>query len=394
MSNFHSQSAGPVEGTDRPGFGLNMRRLALLGVLGAVALVGAGCGDDESTSSDSGSSSGEAVPAELAKLVEEAEGTITEWPGPTEGPVAEEGKSIVSIPCARVAYGCARIDDGVKAAGEVLGWDVLSIDPQGDPQKANEAVEQAIKMDADGIVVGALDPELLKTSIANARAAGIPVVDPVAAREPSDTGINHDVEIDGTRQGEILGAYIATASDGQAKVGIMDDEEFPHQALRTGGIESSLDQCSGCEIVGQENFVVSEIGTKLGPKSQAFVQANPDIDWLSVAFDAAAADVVIANQQAGARDVKIVSMDGNPQNLDFIEQGQQQATVAAPLDWAGWAAVDNLNRIFNGEEPVEDDGIPSRLVTPDNIADFRENGFGPVDYEEQYTELWETGKTS
>lgn len=362
--------------------------------IAAVALLAvSGCGsNDKKASSGSGSSSG--VPAELTQLVKEGSGTISKWPGPTEGPVAPGGKFIVSIPCARVAYGCARIDDGVKAAGKVLGWRVLSVDAKGNPDTANQAIQQAIDQKADGIVVGAIDPVLLKEAIAKARRAGIPVVDPVAARKPSDTGINHDVQIHGERQGKLLGAYIAVASGGKAQVGIMDDKEFPHQALRTGGIKDSLRKCGGCKVVGESDFVVTDIGTQLGPKSQAFLQANPSIDWLDVAFDAAASDVVIANQQAGARKVNIVSMDGNPQNLDFIEQGKQTATVAAPLDWAGWAAVDNLNRIINGQPPTEDDGIPSRLVTKDNVADFRKNGFGPVDYKAKYTELWKTGKTT
>jgi ribose transport system substrate-binding protein len=363
----------------------------------AALLAVSGCGGDDNKANSGGSStngSASAVPAELAQLVKQGSGTISKWPGPTEGPVAPGGKFIVSIPCARVAYGCARIDDGVKAAAKVLGWRVLSVDAKGNPDTANQAIQQAIDQKADGIVVGALDPALIKEAIAKARKAGIPVVDPVAAREPSPTGINHDIKIHGDKQGKLLGAYIAVASGGKAQVGIMDDKEFPHQALRTGGIKDSLSQCGGCKIVGESDFVVTDIGTQLGPKSQAFLQANPSIDWLDVAFDAAASDVVIANQQAGAKKVNIVSMDGNPQNLDFIEQGKQTATVAAPLDWAGWAAVDNLNRIISGQQPTEDDGIPSRLVTKDNVADFRKNGFGPVDYEARYTELWKTGKTT
>ena len=381
------------------------RWLVALGIA-AVAALAAGCG---SSSTDTTSSAAPAatdattgaaattdsgLPAALADLVTKYSAPIDTWPGPTEGPVAPSGKFVVSIPCARVAYGCARIDDGVKAAGKALGWKVLSIDPAGDPAKANDAVRQAIQLKADGIVVGAFDPELLKTSIAEARAAGIPVVDPVAARAPSDTGINHDVEIQGALQGEVLGAYIAVASGGKAQVGIMDDKEFPHQALRTGGIKKSLEQCSGCKVVGESDFVVTDIGTKLGPKSQAFLQSNPSIDWLSMAFDAAASDAVVAATQAGARSVSIVSMDANPQNIDFVEQGKQVATMGAPLDWAGWAAVDNINRIIGGQAPTETDGIPIRLVTKDNVADFRANGYGPVDFAAKYTELWKTGKTS
>lgn len=361
-------------------------------LVGVLAFASAGAAKRSTVSTKTQPAAG--VPASLVQLVKQGMSVTKTWNGPTRGPIAKKGKFVVSIPCARVAYGCARIDDGVKAAAKVLGWKVLSIDPKGDPSKANEAVRQAIQLKADGIVVGAIDPVLLKESIAAARKAGIPIIDPVAARLPSPTGINHDVKIQGFREGQVLGAYVAVASKGTARVGIMDDKEFPHQALRTGGIKNSLAKCSGCKIVGQSNFVVTDIGTQLGPKSQAFLQANPSINWLDVAFDAATGDVVNAMQQAGARKANVVSMDGNPQNLDFIQAGTQAATVAAPLDQTGWAAVDNINRIISGQPPVANDGIPIRLVTKANLADFRKHGFGPVNYKVKYTQLWKTGKTT
>lgn len=367
-----------------------LMRVPILAAMGASILMVSAHGRAVGSSS--------AIPrsdlASLAQIVKKGERTITRWPGPKSGPIAHAGKFLVSIPCARVAYGCARIDDGVRAASKVLGWRVLSIDPAGDPAKANAAVRQAISLHASGIVVGALDPALLKNAIAAARAAGIPVVDPVAARPVSATGINHDIKIHGYTEGQVLGAYIAIASGGKAHVGIMDDKEFPHQALRTGGLKNSLSRCGGCSVVGESDFVVTDIGTQLGPKSQSFLQANPSIDWLDVAFDAAASSVVIADQQSGARKVNIVSMDANPQNVAFIQQGKQNATVGAPLDWAGWAAVDNLNRIFNKQAPTRDDGIPLRLVTKDNVADFVKHGYGPVNYKAKYTQLWKTGHTS
>jgi ABC-type sugar transport system substrate-binding protein len=372
---------------------MKFSRALPLALTSAAVFAVAGCGSDDSGDSSSASAKAE-VPASLVEIVSKGQATISSWAGPTTGPIAPKDKLIVSIPCARVAYGCARIDDGVKAAGKALGWRVRSVDAKGNPDIASQTIQQAIQQKADGIVLGAMDPALVKSAIAKARKAGIPVVDPVAAREPSPTGINHDIKIHGDRQGELLGAYIAVESGGKAQLGIMDAKEFPHQALRTGGIKKSLGACSGCKLVGESNFVVTDIGTQLGPKSQAFLQANPSIDWLSVAFDAAASDVVVANRQTGARKVNIVSMDANPQNIDFIEQGQQTATVGAPLDWAGWAAVDNLNRIISGEQPAADDGIPSRLVTKENVADFRKNGYGPVDYAARYAELWKTGKTS
>lgn len=376
-----------------------MKRKRLLSALVAVVamIFAAGCGgngesstDDQAASSDQGE-----VPEELRQLVEDAMSTPEEWPGPTTSPLGAKDKFIVSIPCARVAYGCDRLDQGARAAAKALGWKFQSVDAKGDPNIATQAINQAIDLGADGIFVGAMDPALLERPIAEARKAGIAVVDAVAAREPSPTGINHDVEIHGVEQGQALGAWVAVDSGGTAKVGVIEAPEFPHQALRFQGFEESLGSCAGCEIVAETTFTVTEIGTQLGPKSQSFLQSNPEIDYVYVAFDAAAGDVVAANQQTGgAGRVKVISYDANPQNIEFIEQGLQAASLGSPLDWAGWAAVDNLNRIFNGEDPLEDDGIPLRLITKENVEDFKVNGYGQVDFAAKYTQLWSTGETS
>lgn len=365
-------------------------KLALTGVVIIAFLTGCSSATDGTTTVDSAT----AVPAELSDLVTSAMMPIEDWTGPTTGPIAKSGVSVVSIPCAGAAYGCAEIDRGVIAAAEVLGWDVLSIDPKGDPAAASAAIRQAIQINADAIVLGSWNATVLKVPIAEARAAGIIVINAVDVAPLEADGPNHNITIQGEMAGQMLGAYMAVHSEGTAQVGFMNDEEFPNQFLRADGIRKSLALCTGCAIIGESNFAVTEIGTTLTAKSQAFIQANPTMNWLWVAFDAAAADVVIGAGQAGASKVSIGSMDGNPQNIDFIAAGKETASVVENLQWTGWASMDNINRILNGEDPAADDGIPIRLITADNVEEFKKNGIGPIDYKGIYKTLWTTGAAS
>ena len=365
-------------------------KLAFTGVV-IIAFL-AGCSSATGGATAGGGAS--AVPAALSDLVTSAMKPIETWTGPTTGPIAKAGISVVSIPCAGAAYGCAEIDRGVIAAAKVLGWHVLSIDPKGDPAAASAAIRQAIQIKANAIVLGSWNATVLKVPIAEARAAGIIVINAVDVAPLAADGPNHNITIQGEMAGEILGAYMVVHSKGTAQVGLMNDEEFPNQFLRAAGIKKSLALCTGCAVIGASNFAVTEIGTTLTAKSQAFIQANPKMNWLWVAFDAAASDVVIGAGQAGASKVSIGSMDGNPQNIDFIAAGKETASVVENLQWTGWASMDNINRILNGQEPATDDGIAIRLITADNVADFKANGIGPIDYQGIYTKLWTTGAAS
>ena len=54
-----------------------------------------------------------------------------------------------------------------------------------------------------------------------------------------------------------------------------------------------------------------------------------------------------------------------------------------------WASFDNLNRIFAGEEPV-DQGIPFRLITAENVSDIEPNTNwdGDIDFASHFTKIW------
>jgi ribose transport system substrate-binding protein len=94
-----------------------------------------------------------------------------------------------------------------------------------------------------------------------------------------------------------------------------------------------------------------------------------------------------------AGDIKGAGFDCNAENIDLIRNGTVQVVcIADPRDWEAWAAVDNLNRLIQGQEAV-DQRIPVRLFDTDNVDEFTaediENGWqGGFDYQEQYRSIW------
>jgi hypothetical protein len=86
-----------------------------------------------------------------------------------------------------------------------------------------------------------------------------------------------------------------------------------------------------------------------------------------------------------------VSGDGNSQNIGFVKSNTfQAADVALPLEWEGWGAVDDLNRMFNGT-PAVDENVAFRLLVASNVneATTSSNAYnGSADYEDAYCSSW------
>lgn len=382
---------------------------SLVGLL-AVAAIVAGCGSSDSSdstgsssstspTSESGGGGGDLYPASFKTMVEEAKEPITKWPGPTTSPKLKPSQLVFSIPCSKIAEGCQFINEGVEEAAKAAGWEYQTVNPEGDPDKSNAAIRQAVAAGADAIVIISIDPKLVAGPLAEAEKAGIAVIMTTGGHEDElpfleEHGVSHDVSIHAEFQGELLGAFAAVEGEGEAQLAMFTAPEFPTITQRYDGTRKTLEECPGCSVVSSTNFTQTEIATKLGPAYQSVLQANPSVNFGWVGLDAAAGVMVAAAEQPGAIAPPLLGFDGNKQNIEFVLEGKQLADVGAPLHWMGWAALDNANRILQGEPAVKDDGIPSRLITKENAGEYVENGFqGGINYQEKYEQLWTTGKT-
>jgi ribose transport system substrate-binding protein len=338
--------------------------------------------------------------ATYQEVVDEATAPVTEWSGPTSAPTPVEGKEIAVIECAAVVSGCVRQAEGVTQAAELLGWTVTVFDGKGDPVEWNKAATQAINSGADAIILAAADPVPMKSSLELAAENDIPV-GTTGVGVAAGNGVAFDVGADYGYWGEALGSWIVADSQGSAQVLQTIDKEFASQNDIVAEMNEVIESCSGCEVAATEQFVVTDIGNGLGQRIANSLQSNPDIDYVNGAFDSAAADMIPAIKNAGLGDrTKVVSCVGAPQNLGFVADGDvQQVDMVQDDIYLGFAAVDQLNRIFAGEPlwetPGESNdrlryaqGAPSKLLTAENVDDPDSPWVAENDYVAQYSKIW------
>lgn len=380
-------------------------KIAAFLMAGALAVAACGGDDDgaattdtsggtteETTGGSESSASLDEFNAKIEALVAEASADQTQVP-PTEGPALKEDVNIFIIPCAMVAQGCADSALAAQEAAEAVGWNVSFIDPAGDPTAMNNAVTQAISQGADAIITTAIDGGTIAGTLADARVAGI-VSACFSCFDPDglyDSGypaqrVNYD-------HGYLAMASLYERTGRDLKVVMANGPEYGISAQPDGrefGGRAFIDECvaagGSCELVEQTDLLTANFATSAPAQVVSVLRSNPDVNALWGFADPVSALIIPAIQQAGI-EVEISGIDPVGFNFDLIRSGElQRSSVSQPLSWIGYSLVDQINRLLNGEDPV-DQNVRAKLITSENVP--AEGVWdGDIEVQPLYLALW------
>lgn len=386
--------------------------IALLVLAAVVGLSACGSSSGNSSSSSETESStteagggGEGSSTDYTKLLKEAtEVTPSKYEGPTEPAPAKPGTKIAAISCAQTLQGCAEIAEGIEEAAQVAGIDEKTFDGQGETTVQNKQILNAISWGADAIILEAIDPTTVQTGLAAAEKAGIVVGgavngtnSPNKTRTPpaGDVWTSYDVGIDYKLAGEYEASWIIADSEGKANTVVYGTKEFPALPPQTEGVMKKLEECEGCTTDGPIDFLSSQIATNLGEEVVGYIRTHPDVEYVFCPYDPAAPAMVTAIETAGlAGQVKLVSLLGNEQNLEFIRNEEVQAADGSYDElYVGFAAVDQALRVLDGQKPFEPQGenIPFQLVDSTNLPPEGQAYTAPFEFRPEFEKLWSNG---
>lgn len=96
--------------------------------------------------------------------------------GPTSGPKAAEGKTIVVLAADLKNGGILGVTTGVEEAAAKIGWEVRVLDGAGSVQGRTAAFGQAMALQPAGIIINGFDATEQQAAIEGVAAANIPMV--------------------------------------------------------------------------------------------------------------------------------------------------------------------------------------------------------------------------
>lgn len=315
------------------------------------------------------------------------------WPTLASGPKPATAKTVYIISSDQALEGNIRVVDGLQQAISMLGWKSIVLDGKGTTDAQNAAFQQAVNEHAYAIFDVFIDTNSVGAGMAAIKSAGIPVVS-ITSGSPT-SGPNAVVAEVGSvpfnyQMGELEAYYAITASKGKVNAIIMEDNSFTTAPPIAQGADAVLKQCSTCKVDTVVTFAAADLVAGMAGLVQTNLQRYPDANYVFLPYDAAASFAATGIRQAGS-DAKIVSTGGNLPNLAMIRQGQTEvATVAEPLEYFSFLAVNDLIRYEGGAKPLPF-SAPLKILVAANLPPAGQAWNGDSDFTGSFRTLWGLG---
>ena len=259
---------------------------------------------------------------------------------------------------------------GATDAAKAAGWDVKVVDTQASADQANAAMSTFAVQKVDAIFVLAFASTSIGAGMAAANAADIPVATWGGEIVPGIV-----VTTSGMTVGEESAKFLLDKVGDNAEILAMTFHPGKLCIDRGDAFDSAVKGKSGLSVTYNEVTVPGQVqnGNAI---TQPWLTAHPAGGEKPLAiwacWDEPTQGAVAALRQAGRTDVTTVSINGSPQALQLVKDGDLTATVWQPAYQEGKAAFQAiLNSIKAGKswqpKTIE---IPGVVVTKDNVDKF------------------------
>jgi ribose transport system substrate-binding protein len=327
--------------------------------------------------------------------------TPSSYEGPSTPAKAPAGIKIAAITCYSILEGCVIPADGIAKAAAAIGWQERTFDGGGTPTSQNSQILNAVSWGANVIALIAITPSAVQTGLAAAQKAGITIVsgssglsspNPTITAPAGQVWPAFDVSPDYRKVGQNIANWIIADSNGTANVAVYGDQEFDSINGQEAGLVPTLKSCTTCTVSPVMYFTATQIASSLGPETVSYLRTHPNVNYIYSGYDPPAAAQVQAIANAGmAHNVKIASVLGNSQNLQYIRNGEVQAADAAyDNTYMGFAIVDQTIRLLDKQplaQPVGEN-LPFQVVTKSNLGTNLTSWTAPFAYQDQFIKLW------
>lgn len=321
------------------------------------------------------------------------------WDGPTSGPKAAPGATIVFVAGDMKNGGIVGVSKGVEEAAKAIGWNVRVVDGLGSVSGRTAALNQALALKPAGIVVGGFDTTEQKAAFENAARSGIPLVGWHSGEKPGPNekaGLFANVTTVTDDVADVAASWAVADSGGKAGVVIFTDSQYAIALYKAKAMEAVIRKCGGCTVLSFEDSPIGETSTRMPQLTTALLQRFGDKWTHSLAindlyFDFMGPSLMAAGRKGDANPKAVSAGDGSEAAYQRIRTQRYQAgTVPEPLNMQGWQVVDELNRAFH--KVAWSGYMPKvRLVTTENVGKDGgpRNVFDPDNgYRDQYKKIW------
>ncbi|MEG3111615.1 MULTISPECIES: substrate-binding domain-containing protein [unclassified Pantoea] len=242
-------------------------------------------------------------------------------------------------------------------------------DAKGDVALQAQQVDDFINQGVDAIILNPVDTQGVLPMINAAKKANIPLVfvnrKPEVPLSGAMAYVGSDSAVSGKMQIEALAKIMNYRGNIAILMGALSNEEARE---RTRAVEEVIAQHKDMKVVEkqtakwQRNEAVDVVSTWLlnGTPINAIVANNDEM----------AIGAIMALNQAKRKDVLVAGIDGTPDGLQFIKNGEMIVTVFQDAKGQATGAVKVTHEMLEKQKTQTYNMIPYQTVTKENYAQF------------------------
>ena len=377
------------------------RRLAASATAGLLVLALSACGGNAAPATVAGAGAPAADPASLAAAQTNLDKYLA---APTS---IQQSVTLTKVPphkkvgfvqCADPA--CAKLATYIKAATGALGWDLVTVNATATDPGA--AIQQAIDAGVDYIATTGFPVALFKQQMAEAKAKGIGMFLCFSTDVPAGPANNlYSDCYDSTAAAAYATAmadYLIVRSKAAANVLVVSIPTYPILTAQVDAMRAELGKnCPTCKTDTLEVTVNDLVGGGVPQSISSYLQAHPDVNYVSFTYASLANGVAPALRAAGlSSKVNLVGTQGSQPQMKEVANGTSAAWSALPQELSMWTMVDQMARLSVGQWSLADERKaavpPFYLVTTADAANALVNlddGWpGPTGFQDTFRKLW------
>jgi ABC-type sugar transport system, periplasmic component len=277
------------------------------------------------------------------------------------------------------------MDNGVKQEASKLGYSVLDNNANNDAATQINQVENLLTRKVDVIIINPVSSEGIAPVVKQANSMNIPVI--TLDRSSSGGTVASFIQSDNVRMGQQSADFIVQqlkARYGSPKGNVVDIQGQRGTSSaedREKGFVQEIQKYPGIKIVASQSANFNQ--EQAYNVTSNILQANSQVDAIFGANDDSSVGALKAVQAANrfaplgsAKHIIIIGIDGTPQALQAIRDGQLDATVTQNPERMAVQAVD-IAKAFAASQKYDSHVLyPAMLISKSNIDSTAVKQFG------------------
>ena len=260
------------------------------------------------------------------------------------------------------------IEEGMQAAADAAGVELIIQDPNGDLNSQTEQLEDFIARGVDGIIIVPIDSTASASEVEMVNEAGIPLITLDIACTGGGVVLSH-IASDNYLGGVLAARFIGEELEGKGQVAVLDNNTITALIEREKGFVDTMEaEFPEIEIVSmQSGESTREKGMEV---TENWLLNYPDLKAIFGTNDMMGLGAVQAIESSDA-DVFVVGFDATGEACTNIsEGGAMRASIAQQPKLLGQVGMETILKILNGEEVEEQVQAEVVPVTAENVADY------------------------